>query len=186
MFFKVLLLLVCICVSLPCFAWEDTDKDGVPDKKDACPETPMGVVVLANGCQEISDLIPESELQNLDLQLNQISHVSSEQLLKIYFDFARADVLTTQFPTIEKMLPFLRESQNILLVGHTDNVGSEQTNLNLSLQRALSVKKVLVNQFAFEPSSLTVLGKGSVEPAVVNNTAQQRQLNRRVEFIVKK
>ncbi|WP_299569637.1 OmpA family protein [uncultured Shewanella sp.] len=186
MFFKLLLLLVCTCLSLPSFAWEDTDKDGVPDKKDACPETPMGVVVLANGCQEISDLIPKSELQNLDMQQNKISHVSSKQGLKIYFDFGHEDVLTTQLPTIEKMLPLLRESQNILLVGHTDNVGSEQINLNLSLQRALSVKKVLVNQFDFEPSGLAVLGKGSLEPAVENNTAQQRQLNRRVEFVVKK
>ncbi|MCL1066517.1 OmpA family protein [Shewanella olleyana] len=186
---KILVSLIFLCFIPASYAWIDSDKDGVPDKKDACPDTPVGVVVLANGCQDVSELTSVNSLEQQDLfQDNQEQdlYLSQASSLPIYFDFARTEVLTTQLPTIKKALPVLLKSKAILLVGHTDNVGSEQSNLSLSLQRALSVKKVLVEQFDFEVSAITVLGKGSFEPVTSNTTAEQRQLNRRVEFKVKK
>ncbi len=184
---RVLVLLIFLCFIPASFAWVDTDKDGVPDKKDACPGTPLGVVVLANGCQEVTELTSASNLnQQTASAQSQGVYLSQEPPLLIYFDFARAEVLATQLPTIKKALPVLQESKGLILVGHTDNVGPEQTNLSLSLRRALAVKKVLIEQYNFEASAITVLGKGSLEPVTNNTTTEQRQLNRRVEFKVKK
>ncbi|MCC4832620.1 OmpA family protein [Shewanella sp. 1_MG-2023] len=175
---KILVLFVCLSFISSSYAWVDTDRDGVPDKKDACPDTPLGVLVLANGCQDVTELA----IANNPIEQNSAQNSS----LKVYFDFAQANVLPTQLAAIKQMIPILQKGKGLLLVGHTDDIGSEQTNLNLSLQRAESVKKVLVDEFAFEPSSLAVQGKGSLEPVADNKTAQQRQLNRRVEFKVEK
>jgi outer membrane protein OmpA-like peptidoglycan-associated protein len=67
--------------------------------------------------------------------------------------------------------------------GFTDNVGGDLTNLNLSQQRADSVRAFLITQ-DLDPNSVTATGYGSSQPVASNDTAQGRQQNRRVEIIV--
>jgi OOP family OmpA-OmpF porin len=72
----------------------------------------------------------------------------------------------------------------ILISGHTDDVGSEETNLKLSEQRAKAVKGWLFNQGGVPLERLKTAGKGSSEPLVNNDTEANRAKNRRIEFIV--
>ena len=74
---------------------------------------------------------------------------------------------------------------NVLIVGHTDNVGSAATNKRLSLRRAQSVKSWLIGQ-GISRRRLTVAGKGFDEPIDDNSTAEGRANNRRMEFRVLK
>jgi len=67
--------------------------------------------------------------------------------------------------------------------GHTDNVGSEEFNQNLSEKRANSVREYLITQ-GIPQSSISSIGKGFSIPVAENNTAAGRQKNRRVELIV--
>ncbi|QBF81835.1 OmpA family protein [Shewanella maritima] len=60
---RVILLFALLVAFSASAAWQDTDKDGVPDKKDACPDSPANVVVMANGCQDPDDVALASALK---------------------------------------------------------------------------------------------------------------------------
>ncbi len=72
---------------------------------------------------------------------------------------------------------------NIEVDGHTDNVGSDEYNQNLSDQRAESVRAYLVAQGVLTGSA-TAKGFGKTQPVGTNDTAAGRQINRRVELVV--
>jgi outer membrane protein OmpA-like peptidoglycan-associated protein len=69
------------------------------------------------------------------------------------------------------------------IIGHTDNKGSEEYNLDLSTRRANSVKKYLISK-GVNQDIITSEGKGETEPIDTNDTEQGREKNRRVEFII--
>lgn len=68
-----------------------------------------------------------------------------------------------------------------LIIGHTDNVGSRETNLTLSHARAVAVKSYMVAK-GIPTSHMDVLGKGPDEPVADNTTDNGRARNRRIEF----
>lgn len=70
----------------------------------------------------------------------------------------------------------------LVIVGHTDNVGSEPYNLNLARRRAQAVKDYLVGQ-GIGQDRLTVKAFGAAYPVASNETEEGRRLNRRCEFI---
>ena len=72
---------------------------------------------------------------------------------------------------------------NIMIIGHTDNTGTQAYNMALSVQRADAVKAILVGD-NIDPSRLTVQGKGEGEPLGDNATLAGRAQNRRVEIII--
>ena len=67
--------------------------------------------------------------------------------------------------------------------GHTDSVGTNEFNQQLSEKRANAVRDYLIGQ-SVPPDSVTAVGLGKDQPVASNDTAQGRQLNRRVEIIV--
>jgi outer membrane protein OmpA-like peptidoglycan-associated protein len=70
----------------------------------------------------------------------------------------------------------------LTIIGHTDNVGTEEYNLALSNRRAERVKHYLVNKFNFDSQRLLVQGAGSSQPIADNDTLEGRQQNRRVSI----
>ncbi|EKY02757.1 OmpA family protein [Porphyromonas catoniae F0037] len=72
---------------------------------------------------------------------------------------------------------------DMLIIGHTDNTGSDRINDPLSLNRASSVRSFLSAQ-GVDPSRMRVDGKGSHEPVADNSTASGRKENRRVEVYI--
>ena len=72
---------------------------------------------------------------------------------------------------------------SLTIVGHTDNVGSEQYNQKLSERRAVSVAQYFESR-RVSPLRLATLGKGEGEPVASNNTESGRSANRRVEIYV--
>ena len=77
-----------------------------------------------------------------------------------------------------------KPSTKLSVVGHTDNIGSNSYNDNLSSQRADSVKKELV-KMGIPADLITTKGLGESNPIATNLTDNGRALNRRVEFIIK-
>jgi len=67
------------------------------------------------------------------------------------------------------------------LVGHTDNVGNEASNLKLSKKRANRIKAILIKK-GVSANQITSIGKGESEPIADNKTEKGRQKNRRVEI----
>lgn len=72
---------------------------------------------------------------------------------------------------------------SVLIVGHTDAVGDDTANLELSERRATAVKEALQTVYQIDGTRLQIRGKGEAEPVADNATAAGRAQNRRVEFI---
>lgn len=88
-------------------------------------------------------------------------------------------------PHLNKLARLLQEktSKTILVEGHTDDVGSAEFNIQLSLRRAEAVKQALL-QRGIAKERLKVSGYGRTRPIAPNDTEAGRALNRRVELIV--
>ena len=71
----------------------------------------------------------------------------------------------------------------VSIEGHTDNVGEEAANQDLSKRRAASVKAYLMEKYSIEESRLQSQGFGETKPVASNDTPEGRQNNRRVELI---
>lgn len=108
--------------------------------------------------------------------------VSSE----ISFDFGSAALKTSFIPTLTKLSDILVRYPNTIVhvVGHTDSVGSESYNMQLSQQRAGSVVTYFVSR-GIPADRLVTVGRGEQKPRATNDTEAGRQLNRRVEIYVK-
>ncbi len=86
---------------------------------------------------------------------------------------------------IEKLSEFLLDNpeRKVIIEGHTDNVGSSTTNLDLSLRRSGAVGEAL-NQKGIDSQRLLVKGYGETYPVASNDNSAGRQRNRRVEIVI--
>lgn len=86
---------------------------------------------------------------------------------------------------INKLAVAIKENQDIDIVveGHTDDVGSSEVNWDLSVKRATSIVKVLESS-GVEPKRLTASGRGEHQPKVQGETDEARGQNRRIEIII--
>lgn len=103
----------------------------------------------------------------------------------ILFDFNKTDVKSAGRNNVDKLATSMENNPDtdILIVGHTDNVGSESYNMDLSKRRAQSVKSLLVND-GVSGSRLKTDGRGKSEPIADNGSAEGRAQNRRVEIVI--
>jgi outer membrane protein OmpA-like peptidoglycan-associated protein len=103
----------------------------------------------------------------------------------ILFESGKAVLMPGATDTIDKLVKFLEEYPNrdVLIEGHTDNVGGETYNLGLSQRRANAVKNLLTSKGISE-SRITAKGYGESRPIASNKTAAGRQQNRRVEIVI--
>ena len=116
---------------------------------------------------------------------SQISKLGKAVIYGIYFDFGRAEIKPESKPTLREIARFLRENPEIKLyvVGHTDNVGSLEYNMELSLKRAKAVIEALVKDYAIERERLRAFGVGFLAPVASNETEEGKAKNRRVELV---
>jgi len=134
----------------------DQDGDGVCDADDKCPNTPAGTTVDKVGCP-------------------------CSQELKVLFDFDKSELRPESITELERVVKFMNDVPfaTAKVDGHTDSVGSEAYNLALSDRRAKAVFDYLTSR-GVDPSRLKSQGFGESNPIAPNDTAEGRQLNRRV------
>ena len=103
----------------------------------------------------------------------------------IYFDVNKDVVKSESYGTIKEIAKVLTDNPNvkIKIVGHTDSDGDDKSNLDLSKRRGAAVKNVLVKEFGIDAARIETDGKGEGEPVAKNDSAVNKALNRRVEFI---
>jgi len=103
----------------------------------------------------------------------------------ILFDTDKADLKAAAQTNLSNLATSLQNNPqtNILIVGHTDNTGTDAHNMDLSIRRAQSVKSYIAAGNVAS-SRLTTTGKGEVEPIADNNTVDGRAQNRRVEIVI--
>ena len=102
----------------------------------------------------------------------------------LYFDFNRATINPQSVPTLTSIAELLRRQAawSVTIEGHTDNVGSDAYNDDLSGRRAAAVKDALVRDYGIAGPRLTTAGFGERRPRETNDTIAGRARNRRVEL----
>lgn len=146
-------------------ASKDTDKDGVSDDDDKCPNTTAGVVVNAYGCAETE---------------------KASIAVKVLFESGKAVIKTETLDEVTKLSDFMKKypETNVHIKGYTDNTGKAETNKKISIARAEAVKAELVKS-GIAANRIEASGYGPADPIADNKTAEGRMANRRVVAEIK-
>ena len=171
-----------------CTLLNDADNDGVPDNLDQCPNTAPGIKVDKRGCEIDSDGdgVPDSRDKcpntSKDFVVDGYGCPQTANL-KIHFEVNKYDVHDALLEQIKSFALFLRENTGyqVIIYGHTDNIGSSQANKVLSQKRAEAVKEGLI-RYQINETRLTSIGMGDQNPIADNTTPKGRAANRRIEI----
>lgn len=167
----------------------DSDGDGVPDYMDECPGTPAGVEVDAAGCpldsdgDGVPDYMDQCPNTPAGAEVNALGCEADVVLQDVNFEFDSAQLTANAQQILNDVADKLQanENVNVRLEGHTDSVGDDAYNKDLSQRRADSVKEYLTSRGISE-SRMQATGYGEEQPVAGNNTQQGRAENRRVEL----
>src|SRR5688500_10224435 len=131
----------------------------------------------------------EAELRQIEgVEVNRPSEgeINVRLTSDILFDHNSAGLRSTSRSTLNELAQnFAQYPDNVIIVeGHTDSTGTDQYNQRLSEQRASNVADYLIDR-GVRASNITVYGFGESRPKSSNDTAEGRQLNRRVEINIR-
>jgi outer membrane protein OmpA-like peptidoglycan-associated protein len=103
----------------------------------------------------------------------------------IYFDFNKDTLKPESEPVLKEIAQTMTDNPDwkLTVEGHTDNVGGDAYNLELSKRRAAAVKQALVSQYNIAAERLLTGGFGASRPIETNDTLEGRARNRRVELV---
>lgn len=104
----------------------------------------------------------------------------------ITFDTGKSSLKPGSKTTLTELSQVLNDNPQLSLdvIGHTDNVGTAESNLTLSQERSDAVVAALVSDYGINPNRLNPIGKGQSQPISSNDTEKGKATNRRVEFVV--
>jgi len=122
---------------------------------------------------------------NLEIPMEAIEKDRAEVLNNIFFNSGEFTLDDKSKVELDRMVDFLKNNKQIgiEISGHTDDVGTDQVNLELSKKRAQSVMDYL-QKSGIEASRLTSKGYGETKPVAKNDSEENRQKNRRIEWRV--
>ena len=131
-----------------------------------------------------------SQVQQLQHDLAALKAQQTERGLvltlgDVLFETGKAELRPGVLQHLYPLVTFLQKypEHRVVIEGHTDSVGSETYNLDLSQRRADAVQDFLLHN-GVNPAQLTTRGYGKASPVASNATAEGRQQNRRVELII--
>lgn len=135
---------------------------------------------------ELSELAEYDEMRK-DLLLVPIEIGESIQLRNVFFVQSQASLLPESYPELDRLVRIMKDNRTleIQLEGHTDGRGDPRANIVLSEERVEAVKQYLISKGISE-KRIVGKGFGGAKPMVANDTEENRQMNRRVEFKITK
>lgn len=145
---------------------KDSDNDGVLDSKDLCPSTSSGKKVNNLGCEE---------KEKAQVKVN------------VLFPSASSTIDSTYEAEIKKIADLMEEHSDaqVVIEGHSDSLGNNKKNEELSQARADAVKELLVKKFGVQADKISAKGFGPKQPIASNKNAAGRAQNRRVMAVFK-
>lgn len=151
---------------------KDSDGDGVADFEDRCPETPAGTAVDTTGCPAPPPAAPAPTPASMTLELQ--------------FTTGEAAIRPAFARDLQAAADFIKAHPEgrILIEGHTDSIGSVESNLALSKARAAEVRRTLIENYNLEAARIETAGYGEARPVADNATPDGRMRNRRVVITV--
>lgn len=125
-----------------------------------------------------------------DMEINKETEPIESKIAfeSLEFESGKADILESMHQDLDKLANFLIDHPRFKLniSGHTDSKGKADTNLRLSQARADAIKAYLTYTFKIDSSRIMAIGYGGSKPIVKEEHDDHRQLNRRVEFEIRK
>ena len=124
----------------------------------------------------------EANAEAMGNDINTTGHVS---IYGIYFDTGKTEIKPESDAAIAEIAKLLKNDNalKVYVVGHTDNVGSFDANMNLSKDRAVAVSNLLISKHGIASSRLKAYGVSSLNPIASNKTEEGKAKNRRVELV---
>ncbi len=125
------------------------------------------------------------EAQLRDIEAQQTERGLLVTLGDVLFAFNKAELSAQAAPRLDKLANFLRQfpDRKLIIEGHTDSVGGDAYNQELSERRAQAVQNALV-QRGVAPDRITARGYGKTYPVADNASPEGRAMNRRVEIVI--
>ncbi len=174
----------------------DSDGDGVKDKDDACPNTPVGEVVDEHGCPSvviepdddrdgIANHLDQCPASKVDAKVDNAGCELAEVIILrgVNFETDSSQLKPESQLVLNEMAGILRKYPEMLVevAGHTDARGPDAYNMDLSKRRAQAVMEYLLSQGVVR-SALVAKGYGESLPISDNLTPVGWAANRRVEL----
>ena len=119
-------------------------------------------------------------------KLKVVEDVVKKAYDNLNFESGKSKIIPSSYNSLNELAEYLKQNLKfkIEIVGHTDSQGDEVYNQKLSLSRANTVANYLIDK-GINKGSIKTLGLGETKPIADNTTAKGREINRRVEFILK-
>jgi OOP family OmpA-OmpF porin len=154
----------------------DTDHDGVLDGLDDCNDTPIGATVDEKGC--VTDLFEGRLLRGETVPVDHVGFIgSSKEIEPLSYHYINSVARVIEHWTGDAERPL-----KIEIGVHTDGVGSDSYNLELSQERADALRLYILSRFPLTGlNNLSAVGYGEEFPLGDDNTQEGREANRRVE-----
>jgi outer membrane protein OmpA-like peptidoglycan-associated protein len=171
----------------------DRDGDGIPDAEDACPDQRGGAAMRGcpdtdgDGLADKDDRCPDKAgpIANKGCpEIKAEDKAKLERAIKlVQFQTGKATLLTSSYNVLDEVVSVMNQypEYSLNISGHTDNVGDDKMNQNLSERRAKSCYDYLVSK-GVNAARMEYAGYGETRPKTTNATAAGREQNRRVEF----
>ena len=173
----------------------DQDRDGVADGIDQCPNTPSYYIVDETGCPvdsdkdgivDSEDLCPEipGSYENKGCPEQKEEKIEmAARLENIYFSFGNFTLTEYSRRKLATLIAILQNNKKYTLKmhGHTDDIGSDSSNVELAYKRLLTVKNYLMLN-GIPDNQIIVVPHGESLPVVANTDSKSRANNRRVSF----
>lgn len=125
-----------------------------------------------------------------DMEINKKTEPLESKIAfkSLEFESGKADILPAMHPDLNRLGNFLIDHPYLYLTisGHTDSEGRADANLRLSQARADAIRAYLMYEFKIDPNRITAIGYGGTKPIVEEKSEDDRRLNRRVEFEIRK
>lgn len=148
-----------------------------------------GLIASADGYIMHSSNLPADSgaVRKLEIRMIALAEAVDKPIVlqNIFFETGSSKLLPSSYPELNKLLWTLRDNAQMKMEirGHTDNVGTDEYNQQLSEDRAEAVYQYLIDR-GIESGRLSYKGFGETRPVAGNETEAGRKQNRRTEFIV--
>ena len=136
--------------------------------------------------EEVTPLLDDENMTPSDWSA-ELEATGRAVLEGIIFETGQTRLTAESNVVLEEFANFLSENQelNFLIVGHSDNTGSLDANINLSRNRAEAVRQTLIADYAVAANRLSSAGAGFLSPRALNSTDEGKASNRRVEIVLR-
>ena len=125
-------------------------------------------------------------MKPIEIKTDSVKEGKAFTLNNIYFGPSRSDLKDESKFVLDEFSEYLKANTTIKIdiYGHTDNVGNDQDNLNLSADRAFTVFEYLRTAGVNKEQIVNHNGFGETQPIASNDTEEGRAQNRRTEFVI--